>query len=81
MVPKVIEVRCVSPFIIHVRFAAGVNGEIDLENELHGEVFEPLRDPAYFKRVSVHPERHTTTWPTGADFAPEFLRDRIRLLV
>jgi hypothetical protein len=49
--------------------------EVDLFAELHGEVFEPLRDPALFRRVAVHPETGTIEWPNGADFAPEFLHE------
>ncbi len=44
-----------------------------------GPVFEPLRDPAVFRQFQVHPEFHTLVWPNGADFAPEFLRDHVRL--
>ena len=42
-------------------------------------VFEPLRDEAYFKGFQVHPELHTITWPNGADFAPEFLYEKVRV--
>jgi len=65
--------------VIHVRFADGVEGDIDLQEELGGEVFEPLKDPAYFKRFTVHPEFHTVTWPNGADFAPEFLDEKVKV--
>ena len=47
----------------------------DLADELWGEVFEPLRDPAFFGRFTVD---HTLVWPNGADFAPEFLHERVR---
>jgi len=40
-------------------------------------VLEPLRDEAYFARVELHPELHTLVWPNGADFAPEFLREKL----
>jgi len=27
----------------------------------------------------IHPEFHTLTWANGADFAPEFLHDNVRV--
>jgi hypothetical protein len=38
------------------------------------EAFEPLRDPASFGRVSID---RSLVWPDGADFAPEFLHERV----
>ena len=38
-------------------------------------MFEPLRDPAYFSRVSVDPVCGTVVWPNGADLAPSALYD------
>jgi hypothetical protein len=60
---------------VWLRFDDGVEGEIDLAGELGGEVFEPLRDPAYFAGFRVD---DTLVWPNGADFAPEFLRDLVQ---
>jgi len=79
MIPQVIEAEYIRDYVIHVRFADGAEGDIDLENELDGEVFEPLKDLAYFRTFEVHPELHTITWPNGADFAPEFLYEKVKV--
>ena len=79
MIPKVVEARYAHDFTIHVRFSDGTEGDVDLRGELHGEVFEPLKDPAIFKRFTVHPEFHTICWPNGADLAPEFLYENLRI--
>jgi hypothetical protein len=42
-------------------------------------VFEPLRDPAVFSQFTIHPEFHTLVWENGADLAPEFLHDHVRV--
>jgi len=81
MIPKVKEAKYVQGFSIHLRFSDGVEGTVDLVEELQGEVFEPLNDPDYFRQFSVHPELHTIVWPNGADFAPEFLYEKIPVLV
>lgn len=79
MIPQVAEARYVWDYTIHLRFADGTEGDVDLREELYGEVFEALRDPALFRQFSVHPEFHTLVWPTGADIAPEFLYERAQL--
>ena len=38
-----------------------------------GPMFAPLRDPAYFGRVSVDAVCGTVVWPNGADLAPTAL--------
>ena len=75
----VIEARYVGPYVIWLRFRDNASGEIDLGRELYGPVFEPLRDTAVFRQLQIHPEFHTLTWPHGADFAPEFLHDNVRV--
>ena len=78
MVAHIVEARCVSAYTVWVRFDDGAEGEIDLSAELHGEVFQPLRNVDYFRAFSVHPELKTLVWPNGADFAPEFLRSTLK---
>lgn len=57
---------------VWVKFSDATEGQVDLRNELDGPIFEPLKDPDYFKRFTL--EGHTLTWPNGADFAPEYIR-------
>jgi hypothetical protein len=52
---------------------------VDLAGELAGEVFAPLRDIHRFKEFSLR--YHTLAWENGADFAPEFLRERVGVRV
>lgn len=73
------EVRHVSSYTLWLRFADGVQGEIDLSAELWGPMFEPLRDIEVFKRVTVNHELRTIAWPNGADLAREFLHAQLRV--
>jgi hypothetical protein len=72
-IPVVTEVKVVRPFTIEVVFRDGKRRVIDLEKELWGEVFEPLKDPDYFAMAYVDEVAGTVCWPNGADFAPEWL--------
>jgi Protein of unknown function (DUF2442) len=75
----VIEARHVRDYVVWLRFRDGTTGEIDLEPELHGPVFEALRVPVTFRTFRVDPEFHTLVWPGGADFAPEFLHAAVKV--
>jgi len=79
MIPRVEVARYARDFTIHLRFSDGTEGDVDLGDELHGEIFEFLKDPALFRQFFVHPEFRTLCWPNGADFAPEFLYEKIRV--
>ena len=60
-------------FTLRIEFSDGSIREVNLSDELHGQVFEPLRDPEVFAQVKINPETGTIEWPNGADLAPEFL--------
>jgi len=79
MMPKVQKAEYVNDYTIHLRFTDGVEGEVDLKDELYGEIFEPLKNVALFRRFEIHPEFHTLCWPNGADFAPEFLYEKAQV--
>ncbi len=61
-------------FVLRLGFDDGTVREIDLESELWGPVFDPLRrDPQLFQQVSVDEELGTIVWPNGADMDPDVL--------
>jgi hypothetical protein len=79
MIPRVIDSKYVGDYILYLRFSDGSDGEVDLEHELDGEIFEPLKDVSYFRDFKVSQELHTVVWPNGADFAPEFLFEMLKV--
>jgi hypothetical protein len=60
---------------LRLTFNDGTIKEIDLDEELSGPVFEPLRDVQFFSKVRLNQDTGTIEWPNGADFAPEFLSE------
>lgn len=74
--PKIISVEAFDRYLIHVRFDDGVSGTVSLESSLFGPMFEPLRDPEFFRQVTVD-EFGAVSWPNGADLAPDALYDQI----
>ncbi len=76
MIPQITSAEYVGCYVIRVRFDDGVEADIDLEAELFGEVFEPLKDPGLFRQFVMDSELNTIRWPSGADFAPEFLYEQ-----
>ncbi len=73
MTPRLCEANYVADYKIRLKFADGVEGTIDLQSQLWGEVFEPLKHPRLFRAFTLDEELQTISWPTGADLAPEFL--------
>ena len=80
MILHVKEAKYLHDYVIRVRFNDGIEGEVDLEDELEGEVFGPLRDKRKFKSFKVDPILETIVWENGADFAPEFLHENLKIL-
>jgi len=77
MLTRIAAARYLGAYSFWLRFSDGLEGSVDLSHDLVGEMFEPLRDEAYFARGQLHPELRTLVWPNGADFAPEFLREKL----
>lgn len=66
-------VQYLQGYKLQLTFNTGMMKRVDLQDELEGDIFEPLRDLNVFKQVTIDPDMHTIVWPNGADFAPEFL--------
>jgi uncharacterized protein DUF2442 len=77
MTARTARIRSVEPldgFVLRLSFEDGSQREVDLENQLWGPMFEPLReDRQLFRQVSVDAELGTIVWPNGADMDPDVL--------
>ncbi len=80
MILHVVEAKYVADYTIWLKFNNGAIGEIDLKSELDGEVFEPLKVIENFKKFRVDSEIETIVWENGADMAPEFLYENMKIL-
>ena len=78
---RVVAVEPLRDMCLHVSFLDGTAGEVRLRGFLEsppvdGTVFEPLRDPEFFRQV--HVDLGAVAWPNGADLAPDAMYDAIR---
>ena len=73
MTPRIESAEYLESYKIRLIFSDGKTRIIDLEDELWGEMFGPLKNLETFQQFKVNPELRTIVWPNGADLAPEFL--------
>lgn len=70
-------IRSVEPFdgfVLRLSFDDGTQRDVDLERELWGPMFEPLRaNRELFRQIDVDKELGTIVWPNGADMDPDVL--------
>ena len=79
MILHVKEAEYLHDYVLWVKFNDGIEGEVDLGRELTGEIFGPLKDKKLFKSFKVDPVLETIVWENGADLAPEFLHDNVKI--
>lgn len=76
MLLAVTKFSLIAPYTLRLEFNDGVVKEVDFSAQwaqLHGPVFQPLRDPTFFAQATLPSDSETIEWPNGADLAAEFL--------
>jgi hypothetical protein len=68
---EITQATYIDDYKLSLKFNDGTETTVDLENELNGSVFNPLKDKSKFKKFSI--VFNTIEWENGADFAPEYL--------
>jgi hypothetical protein len=66
------EVDYIADYQLQIRSENGTVKIVDPAPYLSGEIFEPLRDRAYFQTVHINDDMDTIVWDNGADFSPGF---------
>jgi hypothetical protein len=72
---RVIAFEITGDYTVRVDFDDGTEQVINFTPVLHGEMWGPLRDLTLFNQVQIDLIAYTLTWPNGADFDPETLRN------
>lgn len=67
---KIKSAKYLTDYKIYCSFSNGEEKIVDLENELNGEMFEPLKNKNIFMQFRVDDILKTLVWPNGADIAP-----------
>ena len=78
MLRDVVSVKPLSDHRLQIKFDNGDEGEIDVAAfvPFYG-VFEPLRNPDYFRQVTVHPDLGVVCWSNGANLDSDVLYSEI----
>jgi hypothetical protein len=69
---SIIKASPLDDHVLRLEFSDGSVGEVDCSFLLVTGLGTELRDPAYFRQVSVDPELQTVVWPNGLDPVPSF---------
>jgi len=72
---RILNVKHLGRHRLFLKFNNGIEGEVDLSDDLDGPIFRPLREPDFFSTVKL--VGGTIAWPNGADIAPEFLATKM----
>ena len=70
MILRIREARVCGPHSLRLTFNDGTIKQVNVRPLLDGPIFEPLRDPAYFARLSLDAICGTVVWPNRAGLRP-----------
>lgn len=73
MLHQIEAVEAKPDYRVWIRFADGVEGELDLSHLVGQGVFHAWTDPKFFDQVFIDEETGTIAWPGGIDLAPDRL--------
>ena len=63
-----------------IRFADGLEGEVDVSDLAGKGVFKAWKKPGFFAKAYIDPESRTVCWPGDIDLAPDALYEDIAAL-
>ncbi len=70
---RIIEVRVLDSFRLHVKFSDGAEGEVDLSALAGQGVFASWSDPTFFERVQIGSSGRSLDWGEQIDLSADSL--------
>lgn len=77
MPAKITSCRAAGRFRVHLVYADGVEGVVDLSHLVGKGVFKAWDAPGVFESVTIDERAGTIAWPGGIDLDPYVLRAKI----
>jgi hypothetical protein len=77
LTPDITRVTVPKHGVLHLTFADGTTGEVNVLDRMRGPVFEHAITPEGFAKAYADAETGTVCWPGGADLAPDTLYERV----
>ncbi|GAG67314.1 unnamed protein product, partial [marine sediment metagenome] len=78
MLQDIVEVKALQDYGLFLLFDDGIEGIVDIKDIIDFDgIFEPLKNPSYFSKVSINSEWGTVFWPNGADLDPDVLYSKL----
>lgn len=70
---KIVEVRALAPYRLHVKFSDGAEGAIDLSSWAGKGVFTAWDDPTFFQQVQINSTGRSLQWGSQIDLCADSL--------
>jgi len=70
---RIVSISHLGDFKLRLTFSDDRVRDLDFDLTLQGGIFEELRDPELFNRVTIDEFTGTLCWPNGVDLDPDVL--------
>lgn len=74
---KIIDCKPLPNYRVWIKFADGLEGEVDLSHLVGKGVFEAWKSIDFFNQVSIDPISDTLAWGEEIDLDPYVLREKV----
>lgn len=75
---KIVDCKAKANYLLWIKFADGLEGEIDLSSLVGKGVFKAWESKEFFDSVHIDPVSETVSWGEDIDLDPYVLREDIK---
>jgi hypothetical protein len=73
VMPKIIEVKALGPYKLHLQYSNGDQGEVDLSDMSGKGVFKKWETAGYFQKVFIPKDHLAVAWDEELELCPNAL--------
>jgi hypothetical protein len=78
MIAEPIQVKAIDQYIIWLKFADNIEGQIDLSYLMNYPIFKNWADPNFFNQVHIDKETCAIAWDENIELCPDSLYLKIK---